>query len=60
MRKIFVIRKYVVANSVEEALEKEKSAKVDDCFLEELSQKAWLEDRIGLNNNIGFHRDGGR
>lgn len=56
MRKIYVVRKYVVANSVEDALKKEKDIKVDDCWLEESTQKAWLEDRAGIKS-IGFRKN---
>ena len=57
MRKIYVVRKYVVATSVEDALKKEKDTKVDDCWLEEQTQKAWLDDRAGVIRNAGFNRD---
>lgn len=40
---IYIIRKYVLANSAKEAIRKEKSVQVNDCWLEENSQKTYLE-----------------
>lgn len=58
MRKIYVVRKYVVASSVEEALQKEKKIPVDDCWLEEQTQKDWLEEKSGKNlSKIGFYNE---
>ena len=58
MRKIYVVRKYVVASSVEEALQKEKKTPVDDCWLEEQTQKDWLEEKSGKHlQKIGFYNE---
>lgn len=57
MKKIYVVRKYVVANSVEDALEKEKNAKVDDCWMEEQTQKHWLDDKVGVRDRMGFNHN---
>lgn len=59
MKKIYVIKKYVVANSAEDAIAKERSYKVDDCYLEENTQREYLVDKArGTENyNIGFYKN---
>lgn len=44
MKKIFIVRKFVVADSVSDALAKEKDADVADCWLDEHSQKELKEE----------------
>lgn len=44
MKKIYVIRKYILANSVQEAIKKERKAVIDDCFANEDQHKEFLMD----------------
>ena len=49
MNKQYVIRKYVMAESIEEALKKEKKITADECWINE----AWLQNNIDFNE-VGF------
>jgi hypothetical protein len=51
-RKIFVVRKYVTANSAAEAIRKERSIAPDECFLDEEWRKANLDASTG--KEMGF------
>ncbi len=52
--KLFIVRKYVRAESVEDALHKEKRQKVDDCWVDE----AWKAGEAdGIANAIGFKQE---
>lgn len=53
VQKIYVVRKYIVANSVIEALQKERTQPVDDCWAEESTHKEHLEE-LSKKNPIGF------
>lgn len=44
MKKIYIVRKYVLANSVAEALKKEKKQKPDDAYVEEKSLNNFIEN----------------
>lgn len=44
MRKIYIVRKYVQADSIEEALRKEKKIAPCDCWLTDYSQIQHLEE----------------
>jgi hypothetical protein len=44
MKQIYVIRKYVKAESIEEALVKEKRIKPTDCFLTDYSATQHLDN----------------
>jgi len=43
MKKIYIVRKYVVANSVKEAIKKEKTITPEDVYLEDTSQRMFME-----------------
>lgn len=49
-KKIYIIRKYVVAKSIQEAIKTEKKKAPDDVWLEETSQRKMLEDLIDKKN----------
>ncbi len=56
MKKVFIIRKLVSADTIQEALKKEKKTPIHDCYLEENSLKAMV-DEIGRETKImGFNR----
>lgn len=44
MKKIYVIRKFILASSVQEAIKKEKNAVIDDCFANEDQHREFLMD----------------
>jgi len=44
MKKVYIIRKYVVARNAKHAISLDKKSPVDDCWLEETSQKTMIED----------------
>ncbi len=54
MKKIYVIRKYVLAESAEEAIRLSKRQKVDDCWVEDETHKKILNIQIEKSNKIGF------
>jgi hypothetical protein len=43
MKKVYIVRKYILANSVGEALRKEKKHKPDDAYVEEKSINNFIE-----------------
>lgn len=43
-KKIYIVRKFVLAHSIEEALDKEKTIEPDDCYMDEYSIKEHKED----------------
>lgn len=47
MKKIYVIRKYVVAINIQEALKLERKTLLDDIWLEDTTQKQYMEDILG-------------
>lgn len=55
MKNIYIIRKYVVASSIPDALKKEKQTPVTDCWLDEQA-KGILVDAMYKhgNQNTGF------
>lgn len=57
MKKIYVIRKYVLASSAEEAIRLSKRKAVDDCWVEDETHKKVLDIQIKKGNNIGFFND---
>ena len=57
MKKIYIVRKYVLANSVEEALKKEKKQKPDDAYVEEKSLNNFIENIIKPTETpMGFRK----
>lgn len=53
MKSIYIIRKYVLANSAKQAMIKEKLTPVHDCWLEENSQKKML-DSLETKKKLGI------
>ena len=53
MKKIYCIRKYVLANSAQEALNKERKAQVDDVWVDEGTHKEYLQ-QLQANEIKGF------
>jgi len=59
---LYVIRKYVFANSIEEALQKEKQCKANDCWLDDHWRSERLNKKIDdlesdkIIKNIGFRK----
>lgn len=51
---LYVINKFVMANSVQEALEKEKDAEITEVFIEGDWRKHKIEKVINKQENIGF------
>lgn len=51
---LYVINKFVMADSVEEALAKEKDAKITEVFIEGDWRKHKIEKVIGGQENVGF------
>ena len=51
-QKLFIVRKYVMADSCSQALRKERSQKPDDCWLDEDYKKKMSES---LTSAIGFN-----
>jgi len=49
MLSIYVIRKYVKATSVANALKHEKTTVVHDCYMEDLSTKTFLDNLAKLS-----------
>jgi hypothetical protein len=47
--KLYVIRKYIKANSAQDAIKKEKKFRVDDVWLDEDYKNAHLTDAIGFS-----------
>lgn len=51
MKKLFILRKYIYAESVEEALKIEKKVKPDEIFLD----GDWKEYNINKQDGLGFN-----
>lgn len=56
MKKIYIIRKYIVAKSAAEAIRKEKKVAVDDCWVEDNTHKEYLYEQIEGKKDIGFQK----
>ena len=54
---IYVIRKYILADSLKEAVGLDSKTPVHDAWLQEDSQKAWIERLGGDKENMGFKHD---
>lgn len=49
--KLYIVRKYVQATSVQDAIKKEKEALIDDCWLDD----DWKKNNLtSLTDRIGF------
>lgn len=53
---IYVIRKYVKASSALDAIKKEKSIVPSDVWIEEQSQKNFIDDALKQSSSLGFSR----
>ncbi len=56
MKKIYVVRKFVITNLIGDAIKKEKEHPVDDVFLDEDIRRKVLEVQTTDRNNIGFNK----
>jgi hypothetical protein len=56
MKKIYVVRKYVLANSAEEAMKLSKRKPIDDCWAEDDTHKEILREMVKKENKIGFQQ----
>lgn len=52
MQKIYVLKKYVLASSAREAIDKDMTTPVDDCWAEENIHKEYLSDQS--KKTMGF------
>lgn len=50
-QKLFVVRKYVWAETAEDALRKESKQKADECWVDE----KWKEVSSNIKDSIGFY-----
>lgn len=50
MNKLFVVKKYVMAASVKDALKKEKELPVDECWVD----VEWKNKQLDESKNIGY------
>ena len=57
MRKLFVIKKYVMANSAKEAIKKEKEIPVDDVWIDEDFRRNMMP--IEIQKEMGFKKNTG-
>jgi hypothetical protein len=58
MKKIYIVRKYVVAESADEAIRISKRKPVDDCWAEDDTHKELLKEIIKTSNKgIGFTKN---
>lgn len=62
MKELYIIRKFVFANSIEETIKKDRKAKVNECWLDEESRKQRIYKSIDDTHNdkelknIGFKK----
>ena len=54
MKKIYVITKYILAETMQEAEKKEKRHKVDEIELQVDSKRMYMETITEEKNNIGY------
>lgn len=54
-KKIYVVRKYIIASSAQEALKIEPKTPVDDCWAEDETHKDFLKKQLE-EINIGFKK----
>ncbi len=56
MKKIYVIRKYILASNMQEALRLESNQKPDDCWCDDDTHKGILSELV-KQNNMGFKKN---
>lgn len=57
MKKIYIVRKYVLANNAPEAIRKERLQKVDDCYAEEKSINNYIDSLTPVKTKeVGFKK----
>lgn len=57
MKKVYIIRKYILAKSAKEAIKLEKKKEVDDCWAEEKSLNIFIENLTPkIENPMGFKK----
>ncbi len=54
MKKIYIIRKYVLASSAKEAIKLSERKPVDDCWAEDDTHKDQLRELVKSANSLGF------
>jgi polysaccharide deacetylase 2 family uncharacterized protein YibQ len=54
MKKLYIVRKYVIANSITDAIKKEKKVEIDDCWLDDDFKRASIDNMLENKKNIGF------
>jgi len=54
MKKVFVIRKYVLASSIQEAIKREKKQAPDDVYLDEVHRTKLLDSLEVKPKTTGF------
>lgn len=54
MKKVFIIRKYVLASSIQEAIKKERKQQPDDVFLDEVHRTKLLDSLEEKPKALGF------
>lgn len=55
--KVYIVRKYVLAQNAQEAIRKERNQKVDDCYAEEKSVNNFIETITPkVENYYGFKK----
>ena len=53
-KQLYIIRKYVLANSAKDAIKKERFVDVHDCWLEENTQREIIFEMVKDKKTIGF------
>ncbi len=57
VKKVYIVRKYVVADSVQQALKIQHKFPIDDCYIEEKSINNYIEKIIKPEDiKIGFKK----
>jgi hypothetical protein len=59
LKKLFIVRKYIMATDIQHAIRLEKSHKPDDIWMDDEWRKANLPDPNKPRNPIGYEKDGG-
>ena len=56
MKKVYIVRKYVWAESAEEAIKKSKRQKVDDCWADDATNQELLKAKMTKQLEMGFKK----
>jgi len=55
-KKVYIVRKYIVANTLAEAVRKEKKQSPDDVWMEDSSTKNYIENISKEDNKTGYDK----